>query len=188
MTSKNIYTHVVDSYKINIKNSTRDKFRVAIEGLPYKGYEVESLKDGRKIIITKPGSKFSYGIIKREDYMVWIQNSSENTMWLVSFKNIWDDMREKTIDYPGYTLHLIDSIERVYNGEDPDDFINEVQDSPCGETTEFYLKFFKWLFGEEDCNYPTREGRDRSMKSFRVHKQWIIARPDKDVRIKEYDD
>ena len=36
--------------------------------LPYRGYEVEELSDGRKIVITKPGGKSVYGRPKKEDF------------------------------------------------------------------------------------------------------------------------
>ncbi|MCM8801609.1 MAG: hypothetical protein NC912_06425 [Candidatus Omnitrophica bacterium] len=48
-----------------------------------------------KIVITKPGGKFSFGVIKRDDFMVWVYNKKEETLWLISHKNIFDDLEEK---------------------------------------------------------------------------------------------
>ena len=42
-----------------------------MEGVEYLGYEVEELGDGRRIVVTKPGGKFVFGKVKREDFMVW---------------------------------------------------------------------------------------------------------------------
>jgi hypothetical protein len=33
-----------------------------------------------------------------------------------------------------------------------------------GEHIEVLLKSYKWIWGQEDVNYPTGEGRDMSMK------------------------
>jgi len=34
-----------------------------------------------------------------------------------------------------------------------------------GEPIEILLKSYKWIWGQEDVNYPNGEGRDMSMKS-----------------------
>ncbi|NCN22360.1 hypothetical protein GW934_02585, partial [Candidatus Falkowbacteria bacterium] len=58
---KNIYTHEIDLKNLKIKNAPRDLFRKELEKIAYRGYEVEAISDGRKIIITKPGGKFTFG-------------------------------------------------------------------------------------------------------------------------------
>lgn len=63
---KNIYTHEIDLEPLTIKNQERDNFRMALEKIKYRGYEVEQIQDGRKIVISKPGGKFVYGAVKRE--------------------------------------------------------------------------------------------------------------------------
>jgi len=65
---KNIYTHKIDLTPLTIRNQERDKFRQELEHIRYRGYEVEQLSDGRKIVITKPGGKFVFGTIKRDDF------------------------------------------------------------------------------------------------------------------------
>ena len=47
--AKNIYTHSIDLKKIRIKNAPRDEFAKKLIELPYRGYEVESISDGRNI-------------------------------------------------------------------------------------------------------------------------------------------
>jgi len=39
--------------------------------------------------------------------------------------------------------------------------------NPTGEHPEVLLKAYKWIWGQEDCNYPEGEGRERSMKGIR---------------------
>lgn len=58
---KNKYIHSIELKKIQIKNTERESFANAIIELPYRGYEVEDISDGRKIVITKPGGKRSFG-------------------------------------------------------------------------------------------------------------------------------
>lgn len=73
--AKNIYQHSIDLKKIEIKNSNKEEFAKKLIDLPYRGYEVETLINGNKIIITKPGGKSVYGRPKKEDFLVFIYNS-----------------------------------------------------------------------------------------------------------------
>jgi len=162
---KNIYKHSIDLMPLKIKNHPREDFRELLEKISYKGYEVEQLSDGRKIVITKPGGKFVFGTIKREDFMVWIYNEKERSLWLISHKNIFEDLEEKAKCSNEDTIKIIDALEKVYNGEDPDDILKDIEiKNPCGEAPELLLKAYKWIWGQEDCNYPTGEGRNMSMK------------------------
>ena len=68
--AKNIYQHCIDLHKIEIKNSSKEEFTKKLIDLPYRGYEVESLSNGNKIIITKPGGKSVFGRPKKEDFLV----------------------------------------------------------------------------------------------------------------------
>jgi hypothetical protein len=63
---RNVYTHEVDLKKLKIRNRPRDEFRSLLENVRYLGYEVEDLKDGRKIVIAKAGGEFVYGKVKFE--------------------------------------------------------------------------------------------------------------------------
>jgi hypothetical protein len=169
---KNIYHHAVDLSPLAIKNKPREEFRKILEEIEYRGHQVEELSDGRKIIITKPGGKFVYGTVKREDFMVWIYDSKDNGLWLISHKNIFEDLEGKAKINKEQTLKIIESLERVYNGEEPDDVLaNNILTNPCGELPELLLKAYKWIWGQEDCNYPTGEGRNMSMKIIRKLKE-----------------
>lgn len=161
---KNLYTHSIDLTLLQITNKPREEFRQLLENIPYKGYEVEQLADGRKIVITKPGGKSIYGKAKKEDFMVFVFNQNDSTLWLISHKEIYKDLEEKGNCNPEETIKIISALERVCNGEEPDKVLAAVDlKNPCGEEPEVLLKVYKWIWGQEDCNYPDGEGRNMSM-------------------------
>jgi len=162
MGKRNVYRHKIELKNLHIKNAPRNEFRNLLEQVCYRGYEVESLGDGRKIVITKPGGKFTFGRIRREDFMVWVYDPEESTLWLISHKDIYNDLEAKGDVSPEDTIEIIDALERVYNGEDPEDVLkNLALSNPTGEHPEVLLKAYKWIWGQEDCNYP--EGKGRAM-------------------------
>lgn len=167
---KNIYTHEIDLLPLRIKNREKEGFRKRLEKIEYRGYEVEQISDGRKIVITKPGGKFVYGGIKRDDLMVWIYDAQEHSLWLISHRNILEDLEDKGRKAPSATVRIINALERVFKGEDPDDIFKKKKfENPCGETPEVLLKAYKWIWGQEDCNYPPPlRGRDMSMDGIRL--------------------
>jgi len=55
----------------------------------------------------------------------------------------------------------------VHNGEDPDDILKEINFStPSGENPEALVKAYKWIWGQEDVNYPTGKGRAMSWEGW----------------------
>ena len=99
MKKRNIYTHDIDLKKVSIQNASSKDFATAIEKIPYRGYEVEDISDGRKIVIVKPGGKQSFGRMKKEDFFVFIYNPKEQTLWQTLHKQIYEDLVKST-----YTL------------------------------------------------------------------------------------
>ena len=93
---KNYYTHKIDLKKIKIRNDKVENFRIKLEEIEYRGYEVEQLNDNRKIVITKPGGKSIYGRPKKEDFLVFIFNEDENTLWQITHKQILEDLYAKS--------------------------------------------------------------------------------------------
>ena len=165
---RNIYTHQIELTNLQIKNSSREDFRKLLEKVRYRGYEVEQLADGRKIVITKPGGKFVFGKVRREDFMVWVYNSNDSTLWLISHKDIYNDLAGKGEVEPKTTIEIIDALKRVFNGEEPDGVLKSTElNNPGGEPPDVLLKAYKWIWGQEDCNYPEGEGREMSMKGIR---------------------
>ena len=92
---KNIYQHNIELEPIRINNADKATFSQKLIDLPYRGYEVEELSDGRKIVITKPGGKSVYGRPKKEDFLVFIYNPNDNTLWQISHKQILEDVINK---------------------------------------------------------------------------------------------
>jgi hypothetical protein len=163
---RNIYQHSIDLKTIKIVNSSRDDFRKKLEEIPYRGYEVEQLVDGRKIVIAKPGGKSVFGKPKKEDYLVWVYNPLENSLWQISHKQIYADLELKAENDQSSALEAIELLERVHRGEDPDKILaGTTPRNLIGESAEVLLKSYKWIWGQEDVNYPTGKGRDMSMET-----------------------
>jgi len=173
----NIYKHSIDLSRLEIKNKSSKEFSKNLEAIKYRGYEVENISDGRKIVITKPGGKFTFGTIKKEDFMVWIYNEKSESLWLISHQNISDDLKDKAACDPKEALQIMEGLKRVYEGEDPDDVLKEMKlTNPCGEMPEVLLKAYKWIWGQEDCNYPPPKYKGRAMSWEgwkKVDEEWI---------------
>ena len=92
---KNLYQHSIDLKKICIDNTDKDSFSQKLMNLPYRGYEVEELPDNRKIVITKPGGKNVYRATQKEDFIVFIYNPCNDSLWQISHYQILDDIKNK---------------------------------------------------------------------------------------------
>ena len=158
---KNIYQHKIELESVRIKNCDRKTFSDELIKLPYRGYEVEKLEDGRKIVITKPGGKSVYGRPKKEDFLVFIFNPQDNSLWQISHKQILEDVKNKIEEDNIQAKKLIALLAKTFNGEEPEDFIDEIRNLSfqTGEKTEALIKAYKWIWGQEDVNYPNGEGR-----------------------------
>lgn len=173
----NIYKHKISLENLSVKNCPPYEFRKLLAEVEYRGYKVEDISDDRKIVITKPGGKFSFGTIKRDDFMVWVYDTKDDSLWLISHKNIFDDLEEKANCDPRETLRVIQALERVYAGEEPDYVLKDMKlKNPCGEIPEVLLKAYKWIWGQEDCNYPPPKykGREMSMDEIKKLKEKLI--------------
>lgn len=168
MIRRNIYRHSIDLKQLKIKNAERDEFAERLEEIPYRGYEVENITDGRKIVIVKPGGKQAWGKIRKEDFFVFIYNPSEQSLWQITHKQIHEDLNEKAKADKDATIEILEVFERVYNGEDPDDILESLAlNNPTGEDPEALLKAYKWIWGQEDVNYPTGQGRAMSWEGLK---------------------
>lgn len=165
---KNLYEHSVDLIQVSIQNAPRTEFAKLIIDLPYRGYDVETCADGRKIVITKPGGKSVFGRPKKEDFMVYIYNTKDNSLWQITHKQIFEDVSQKCIEDKQKGLTLLNLLERTFNGEEPNNFIGEILNLSfsTGEKPEELIKAYKWIWGQEDVNYPTGKGRSMSWESF----------------------
>ena len=172
--SNKIFKYNVKLVPLHIKNQEKNAFRDELNNIPYLLYEVENLSTGEIIAINKPGGKRNFGRLSRDDFMVFIFNPNEQSLWLISHSEISDDIADK-YDYDEREgLLLIKGLYNVFCGEEPDDVIRRLQlHDTIGIPVETILKVYKWIWGQEDCNYPTKAGRWLSMKAlldrFGVH-------------------
>lgn len=163
---RNEYKHSIDLKTLKLLNASRDDFRKKLEEIPYRGYEVEQLSDGRRIVIAKPGGKSVYGQPKKEDFFVWVYNPIEGTLWQITHKQIYEDIKLKAEKDISIALKTIEYLKRVHQGEEPEEILlnMNIGDTP-GEPIEILLKSYKWIWGQEDVNYPNGQGRDMSLTS-----------------------
>jgi len=159
--AKNVYSHSIDLKKLTIANAPREEFAQKVIDIEYRGYEVEQCHDGRKIIITKPGGKSVFGHPKKEDIQVFIYNPMNNELWQISHKQILEDVTAKCEENPDEGKKLIILLEKTINGEEPNDFIADILNLSfqTGECPEELIKAYKWIWVQEDVNYPNGEGR-----------------------------
>lgn len=167
--AKNIYSHSIDLKKLSIRNAPGKDFVTKLTDIEYRGYEVEQCDDGRKIVITKPGGKSVYGHPKKEDIQVFIYNPTNNELWQISHKQIFYDVYAKCEENTNEGKKLIFLLEKTLKGEEPDDFIEDIRNLSfqTGERPEELIKAYKWIWGQEDVNYPNGEGRYLSWNAYK---------------------
>jgi len=169
---KNIYTHDINLEKLSIKNAPSKEFAEIIEKIPYKGYEVESVSDGRKIVIVKPGGKQSFGKIRKEDFFVFIYNPIDKTLWQITHGQIKEYILEKAKTDKQEAIKILRALERVYCGDEPDEVLKTIKLEIASDVTpEALLKAYKWIWGQEDVNYPTGKGRAMSWEGWKKNKE-----------------
>lgn len=164
--SNKIFKYRVNLVPLEIENQEQNAFRDDLLNIPYLLYEVERLATGEIIAINKPGGKRNFGRLSRDDFMVFIYNPAEESLWLISHGEISDDIAEK-YEYDSKSAVLL--IEALYNvccGDEPDYVIRRMHlIDTVGIPVETILKVYKWIWGQEDCNYPTKAGRWLSMNA-----------------------
>lgn len=137
MKRRNIYKHSIELKELTIKNAEREKFIEKLEQVPYRGYEVENISDGRKVVIAKPGGKRGiYGKIKKEGFFVFIFTPPDE-LWQITHSQIYEDLKKKSEFKPTHTMKILKALEKVYNGEELDDTLvaqlnsgNQIGESP----------------------------------------------------------
>lgn len=118
-------------------------------------YFVETLKDGRRVFLLRP-TFLNKGI----DFQVWVERMTDGTDDRPSHKDIFADLKLKKEENPKEFEILAKAIDRVWNCEDPDKILNEINLSfKEGFPAEMLLKMLKWLFIEQDITYWNYDGR-----------------------------
>lgn len=161
---RNIFHYNANFIPLKIRNKNPEDFRDELYKIPYLLYEVEQLKNGDKIVLNKPGGKRNFGRLSRDDFMVFLYQISTEKLWLISHNEISDDIADKYEDDPSSAIALIRGLYLVCCGEEPDDVIMSIRlKDTVGMPVDAILKLYKWIWGQEDCNYPTKQGRWLSM-------------------------
>ncbi len=164
--SNKIFKYSVNLVPLRIENQEQNAFRDELNNIPYLLYEVETLATGEIIAINKPGGKRNFGRLSRDDFMVFIFNPVEQSLWLISHSEISDDIADKYQYDRRHALQLIEGLYSVCCGDEPDVVIGRLRlRDTVGIPVETILKVYKWIWGQEDCNYPTKEGRWLSMNA-----------------------
>lgn len=159
------FEYDVNLVPLEIPNQQQNVFRETLNNIPYLLYQVEELATGEMIVINKPVGKRNFGRLSRNDFMVFIYNPAEHCLWLISHNEISDDIESKHKNNPEQTKLLLKGLYHVCCGEEPDEVINRLKiKDTIGIHVETILKTYKWIWGQEDCNYPTKKGRWLSME------------------------
>jgi len=165
-----LFRYQVNLVPLAVENTNRSVFRDALNAIPYLLYEVEQLNTGEKVVINKPGGKRNFGRLSRDDFMVFIYNPAEESLWLISHSELLDDLIQKSDSEPTAIRRIISSLLFVCHGGEPEEALQMFHPSDCiGLPCETILKVYKWIWGQEDCNYPTGEGRWLSMNAILKH-------------------
>ncbi len=152
----------------HIPNKPQDEFRKDALAIPYLLYEVDIIHTGAKIAINKPGGKKNFGRFAKDDFMVFlVEGEHPSKLTLLSHKNIEDDLDEKFQLDKRMTKKLIQALLDICNGSEVESAIEDHELLGCfegqGLDYEAILKTYKWIWAQEDCNYPKGEGRWKSM-------------------------
>lgn len=100
--------------------------------------------------------------------MVYIYNPCDDSLWQISHEQILADTKNKVQENKEEAKKFLSLMERVYNGEEPADFIDDIRalHFVSGESPEALIKVYKWIWGQEDVNYPTGKGRMMSWEPY----------------------
>lgn len=86
--------------------------------------------------------------------------------WRPSHGKIGKDLKAKCNQDTAAGREVIKALKRVYGGEEPDAVLRDLSSEAKhlrGHSAEFILKIYKWIFAQEDCNYPPPRYQGRSM-------------------------
>jgi hypothetical protein len=120
-------------------------------------YNVETLRDGRRVYLTRPAY-----LKKGFDFRINVENTIFQTKGeYPKHDDIFNDLRQKMKENPRKCIRLHKSIERVYNCEDPEDILSEYGDVKFekGHPVELILKVIKWFLIEQDIRDWNYSGR-----------------------------
>jgi len=132
-----IFRYDVNLVPLRIENQEQNAFRDALNNIPYLLYEVEELSTGEVIAINKPGGKRNFGRLSRDDFMVFIFDPHEQSLWLISHGEISDDIADKYEHNQQHALLLIEALYYVCCGDEPDERMHDDERKPSGEHVRY---------------------------------------------------
>lgn len=152
----------IKTFPLSLKNAPPVKFMQECNRIPLLGYHVETASDGSRICVTKPGGKTF------QDFQVWVVKPNGDA-WRPSHGEIFDDLEAKCQNNSVVGREVVRALQRVHAGEEPGDAAQPLPKATAdlpGYPADLILKVYKWIFAQEDCNYPPPrfEGRNMSMK------------------------
>lgn len=101
-----IFRYDVNLVPLEIENQEQNAFRDELLNIPYLLYEVENLRTGEIIAINKPGGKRNFGRLSRDDFMVFIYNPYESSLWLISHSELVQILPKNMMITPNKQLDL----------------------------------------------------------------------------------
>lgn len=127
-------------------------------------YCVETLKDGTKIILTRPTSQ-GYQKLRGFDFRIDVPgitfNKKGRARQTPSHDDILDDLKKKRREHPRLKNKLLEAIERVYDCEDVGKVFQDYRrlNFTTGFSVELLLKVINWMFIEQDMRDWNFSGR-----------------------------
>ncbi|MCU0346133.1 MAG: hypothetical protein MUC59_04280 [Saprospiraceae bacterium] len=159
------FNYPVTLIKLEIENLSQEEAKVKLNEVPYLLYEVATLSDGRKIVINKPGGKRNFGRLSKNDFMVFVHNPVEEELWLASHAELQEDIEFKFSQSLEYGKVIIELLHKVCKGEELQaEEINSIE-SNIGLSLDLLIHLYKWIWFQEDVNYPNGLGRWLSMNN-----------------------
>lgn len=96
--------------------------------------------------------------------MVFIFDPVPSTLWQISHSQILEDVKAKVRENEDEAQKFLYLLKRTFVGEEPANFMDEIRalSFRSGEKPEALIKAYKWIWGQEDINYPNGKGRGMS--------------------------
>lgn len=121
---------------------------------------VERLRDGRYVGVTKPGYK------GRDDFSVALfEHDGETRGRALSHVDMLDDFHRALTADRRLGLQFIDCAFDVFGGAEPPESLPAVE---TVHAPDFILKSLKWIWAQEDINYPMPRYQGRKMAGYRL--------------------
>jgi hypothetical protein len=153
---------------LTIRNRPKEEFLSEIRRIPWLAFAVERLANGDSICVSKPGAKLSQTYHTYHDIRVWAYDPKRHDWFMPSYDVLANDLKDKRAANPSGASWIFAGLRAVFDGAEPDDVLPEAPLDALslpGWSAEWMFKVLKWMWGQEDCNYSTGDGRWRSRKT-----------------------